>query len=134
MTEQDYKSLKTSLRITQILCIVIAVLLLATLTAGGILIVKVLPAAKTAMETIQPIAQAAKALNGVDMKAVAQNISDIEQMASSVDWKQVSDQLNSLDVDSINTALQGIDFDQLQEAVQNLNALAETLRKLPFFG
>ena len=62
--------------------------------------------------------------------------------AVNIDWKQVSTTVNTLDVKAINQAvndldvvelnekLAAIDVDELNKSLENLNAAAETLKKL----
>ncbi|MCR4584985.1 MAG: hypothetical protein K5686_04605 [Lachnospiraceae bacterium] len=113
--EKQIKGLKVSLIITQIICGICAVAVIALVCVG----VKL-------TKTITPVVDQ---LTAIDLKGVTADVKNISDSMNGVDFDAIQDTINSFDIKSMNETLEALDPEELEKAIENLNDASETLQK-----
>jgi hypothetical protein len=138
MENKDLQKLARSLRFTQICCLISSLLTGALIVA----LVVVFMQAKPVLAFVDTLGPAVDNVSKIDVQAANNALRIFNQEAVNIDWKQVSTTVNTLDVKAINQAvndldvvelnqkLAAIDVDELNKSLENLNAAAESLKKL----
>lgn len=125
ITTAEVKSLKRSLAVTRVFCVIPTVLFAAILIGGVYLWGQV----SGIVEEVLPVAEAAD----VDWTKVAESLEQVETAVCDVDWKMLSEKVEQFDVETLNRTLGSINADELNEAIKNLNETADTFKKLSSF-
>lgn len=126
ITAAEVKSLKRSLAVTRIFCVIPTVLFAAILIGGVYLWGQV----SGIVEDVLPIVEAA---GDVDWMQVADSLEQVESAVCDVDWKMLSEKVEQFDVETLNKTLGSIDAEELNAAVKNLNDASEAFRKISSF-
>lgn len=126
ITAAEVKSLKRSLAVTRVFCVIPTVLFVAILISGVYLWGQL----SGIVEDVLPIAEAA---GDVDWMQVADSLEQVESAVCDVDWKMLSEKVEQFDVETLNKTLGSIDAEELNAAVKNLNDASEAFRKISSF-
>lgn len=117
------EKLGRQLRMTQILCGVLCLLLLCMLAAGVVAYSRM----EGYMKQVQPLVEQ---LSALDYAALEDTMQGLAASLNGVNWEQLSQQISALDMETLNAAMEGLDTQELTKALENLNGAVQTLENL----
>ena len=123
MDDAVLKRLRGELRMTRVICLVLAVLLVLVLVGGGFFFREL----RLARAQMEPLVEQISALN---MDELNHALEEVIKTLETVDWDQVAQAIGSLDVDALNSAIENLDTKELSEALTKLNDAVDALGKM----
>lgn len=123
MDDAVLKRLRGELRMTRVICLVLAVLLVLVLVGGGFFFREL----RLARAQMEPLVEQISALN---MDELNHALEEVIETLETVDWDQVAQAIGSLDVDALNSAIENLDTKELSEALTKLNDAVDALGKM----
>ena len=123
MDDAVLKRLRGELRMTRVICLVLAMLLVLVLVGGGFFFREL----RLAREQMEPLVEQISALNMDELNLA---LGEVNETLETVDWDQVAQAIGSLDVDALNTAIENLDTKELSEALAKLNDAVDALGKM----
>ena len=123
MDDAVLKRFRRELRITRVICLVLAVLLVLVLVGGGFFFREL----RLAREQMEPLVEQISALNMDELNLA---LEEVNKTLETVDWDQVTQAIGNLDVDALNTAIENLDTKELSEALTKLNDAVDSLGRM----
>ena len=117
------KRFRGELRMTRVVCLVLAVLVVLVLAGGGFFFREL----RLTREQMEPLVEQISALNMDELNLA---LEEVNETLETVDWEQVAEAIGSLDVDALNTAIENLDTKELSEALTKLNDAVDVLGKI----
>ena len=120
-------------RVTGVMCVVIAVLLIAALVVFGTFMHRIDNLVREADQIAQQLEATATQLEDVDWEAVGKNLESISNDLSQVDWRKLTDDLGKMAVEaetSLKIAQQAIDELDIETLNESIAQLRDVIRPL----
>ncbi len=120
---KELKSLRRSMVITRIFCVIPAVLFAAVLIGGVYIWGQVSGIVEKAMPAVET-------MGDVNWTEVVGTLEEVKTAVTDVDWQALSEKVEQFDVEAMNKTLSGLDIEALNEAVENLNKASDAIGKV----
>ena len=123
-------------KLTGIMCVVIALILIAALAVFGTFIHRIDNLVKEADQIAQQLEATATQLEDVDWESVGKNLESISNDLSAVDWLKLTDDLGKMAVEAETSlkiaqqAIDDLDIETLNESITNLRDVVRPLANL----
>lgn len=115
--DNDIKKLKSMIRATQSIGIIIIVLLLVIIL-GGVRFIAVFGEYE---ESLEAAADIVKELRKVDLPQLASDLHTTTEAINAVEWDKLSSQLNDLDLQAIKETIDSLDLDEINATLGSLD-------------
>ncbi len=123
-------------KLTGIMCVVIALLLIGAVAVFGTFMHRIDNLVKEADQIAQQLEATATQLEDVDWESVGKNLETISRDLSAVDWLKLTDDVGKMVVEAENSlqvaqqAIDELDIETLNESITNLRDVIRPLANL----